>query len=231
MLPKSALCGCLTDGPVEKLKDLLDHPELDLLEWRLDLFLKRYSLKETLDALAMLSALSRHPVVVTNRPKRDGGEFEGPEELRFEILHKAIEAGAEWVDLEDWVAEETVKVFQSQNARILLSHHEFSVTPDRLTLQRFAEAMAKKNPHAIKLAAYACRPEDNLRILEIIPFGQRELGMDVLAFCMGPLGRWSRLVCLLLGSPWTYVQLPGSSPAAEGQFTSKEMRALLKRIE
>ena len=54
--------------------------------------------------------------------------------------------------------------------------------------------------------------------------------MKVLAFAMGPLGRWSRLVSLLLGSPWTYVQLSELSMAAEGQFTAPEMRALLQQL-
>ena len=44
------------------------------------------------------------------------------------------------------------------------------------------------------------------------------------------MGRWSRLVSLLLGSPWAYAQLPELSPAAEGQFTTTEMRMLLSQL-
>lgn len=194
------------------------------------MFLKHHSLEATFAALTSLSAFPRHPVVVTNRPKREGGEFEGPEELRFEILHKAIEAGAEWVDLEGWVDEPTLQSFQAQNARILLSHHDFLGTPDDQSLQRLAETLAEKRPHAIKLATHAQTPEDNLRVLELIPFGQQQLGVEVLAFCMGPLGRWSRLICLLLGSPWTYVQLPELASAAPGQWTATEMRRLLEEL-
>jgi 3-dehydroquinate dehydratase I len=230
MLPKFTLCGCVTDVPVGKLEDVLHHPEVDLLEWRLDVFFRRYALKETLDALGVLSSFPRHPVLSTNRPKAGGGMFEGAEELRLEILHKAIDAGAEWVDLEDQVADGAFQGFRSRNARVLLSHHDFSVTPDRLSLQRLAETMARRRPHAIKIVTYARAPEDNLRLLELIPFGQKELGIDVLAFCMGPQGRWSRAVCLLLGSPWTYVRVPELSPAAEGQLTAAEMRRLLKEL-
>ena len=230
MILKRALCGCLTDVPVAKLRSLLHHPEVDLLEWRLDVFFERHGLNETLEALSVLSAFPRHPVVVTNRPKHEGGAFGGTEALRFEILYRAVEAGAEWVDLEDRLGEAPIEDFQARNAKVLLSHHDFSTTPDRLTLQCFAETMARKKPDAIKIAAYARAPEDNLRVLELIPFGRQELGIQVLAFCMGPLGRWSRMVCLLLGSPWTYVQLPELTPAAEGQFTASEMRLLLKKL-
>jgi 3-dehydroquinate dehydratase type I len=230
MMPKFALCGCVTDVPVGKMRDVLQHPEVDLMEWRLDLFFRRYGLNETLDALGVLSTFPRHPILATNRPKGEGGLFEGTEELRLEILHKAIDAGAEWIDLEERIADGAFQGFRSRNARILLSHHDFSATPDRLSLQRLAETMARRRPHAIKIVTYARTPEDNLRVLELIPFGRQELGIDVLAFCMGPQGRWSRAVCVFLGSPWTYVQLPELSPAAEGQFTLAEMRTLLNRL-
>ena len=228
MIPKAALCGCLTDLPGASLAALLQHPEVDLLEWRLDLFLQRHSLPETREALSNLAASPRHPVVVTNRPTREGGAFEGPESLRLEMLHQAVEVGAEWVDLEAWVDEPTVQGFRGQNARILISHHDFSGTPERMTLQRLAEKMVASRPDAIKVTTTARSPEDNLRVLDLIPFGREQLGVEVLAFCMGPLGRWSRLICLLLGSPWTYVQLPELAPAAPGQWTAAEMRRLLE---
>ncbi len=227
MKPEHALCGCLTDVPAGKLPELFCHPEVDLLEWRLDAFFKRYGLEETIDALSMLSDLPRHPVLATNRTKSEGGLFDGAEHLRLEILGRAVDAGAEWVDLEDRIVESALQRFQSKKARILLSHHDFSGTPDRLSLRRLAKTMAQRKPHAIKITTYARSPEDNLRVLELIPYGRQELGMDVLAFCMGALGSWSRVVSLLLGGPWAYVQLPGLSAAAEGQFTAGQMRSLL----
>lgn len=228
MIPKAALCGCLTDVSGTGLAALLRHPEVDLLEWRLDLFLQHHSLAQTREALSRLAVSRRHPVVATNRPTREGGAFAGPENLRLEILHQAVEAGAEWVDLEAWVDDSTVQGFRGQDTRILISHHDFAATPERLTLQHLAEAAARCRPDAVKIVAYAQTPEDNLRVLDLIPFGRDRLGVEVLAFCMGPLGRWSRLICLLLGSPWTYVQLPELGPAAPGQWTAAEMRRMLK---
>jgi 3-dehydroquinate dehydratase-1 len=230
MISKHALCGCVTDVSPEKLRGLFHHPEVDLLEWRLDIFSMRYGLEETLATLTALSSSPRHPVVATNRPKREGGTFEGTEDQRLDILGKAVEAGAEWVDLEDWVEEGHLRGFSGGKARLLLSHHDFSATPDRLALRRLAETMARRSPAAIKIVTYVRTPEDGLRVLELIPFCRQELGMEVLAFGMGPLGRWSRLVSPLLGSLWAYVQIPELSPAAEGQFTAAEMRALLQRL-
>ena len=60
--------------------------------------------------------------------------------------------------------------------------------------------------------------------------GRDALKVDVVAFCMGPPGRWSRIACLLLGSPWTYVRLVGGAEAAPGQYTALETRALLDML-
>jgi 3-dehydroquinate dehydratase type I len=230
MLPKFALCGCVTDAPVEKIGNVLQHSKLDLMEWRLDVSFRRYGLNETLDALGVLSTTPRHPVLATNRHKAEGGMFEGTEELRLNILHRAVDAGVEWIDLEERVGDAALQGFLSRNVRVLLSHHEMSQTPDRSSLKRLAKSMARRGAHGIKIVTFARAPEDNLRVLELIPLGRQELGVDVLAFCMGPQGRWSRVACVFLGSPWTYVQIPEFSPAAEGQFTATEMRSLLNRL-
>jgi 3-dehydroquinate dehydratase type I len=230
MLPKFALCGCVTDAPVEKLGVVLQHSEVDLMEWRLDVFFRRYGLNETLDALGALSTAPRHPVLATNRHQAEGGMFEGTEELRLEILHRAIDAGVEWIDVEERIADAALQGFLSRNVRVLLSHHDVSATPDRSSLKRLAKSMARRGVHGIKIVTFARTPEDNLSVLGLIPFGRQELGVDVVAFCMGPQGRWSRAACLFLGSPWTYVQVPDLSPAAEGQFTAAEMRLVLNRL-
>ena len=230
-MKRRVLCGCLVDAPVEQAADTLRHPAIDMVEWRLDAYIDRYSIEETTEALALLSAPARHPVLATNRPKREGGAFEGSEEARLEILRKAALAGAEWVDLEADVSLDQLQWFKSRGTRIVISHHEFERTPDRESLQTTLGAMAQTGAHVVKIATRANSPQDNLRVLELIAFGRKEFGVDVIAFCMGQHGRWSRPAGLLLGSPWTYVQLPGQSAAAPGQFTAHEMRTVLDLLD
>jgi 3-dehydroquinate dehydratase type I len=209
---------------------MLRHPELDLIEWRLDLFSVQHTWEKTLDALSVLSDVERHPVLAANRLKAQGGAFEGPESFRVDVLKRAVAAGAEWVDLEEETSEDVLNWFKAKDVKLLLSHHDFSGTPDLSTLKHKVSGMAQRGVQAAKIATYASTPEDNLRVLELIAFGRRELGIDVIGFCMGPLGRWSRVVSLLLGSLWTYVQLPGQSGSAPGQFTPSEIRVLLEGL-
>ncbi len=223
---KPSLCGCLVQTSRQELTKALDHPGLSLLEWRLDIFMTAHSMQETVEALELLREPRRLPVLVTNRPTREGGLFTGTEEERTGILEKAVEAGAEWVDLEMDVCRETVARFQSLGARVLLSHHDFSSTPDDGVLREWAEEMAAYRPEALKIVTQARSPADNLRVLGLIGWAHEALHQLPIAFCMGPLGRWSRLACLLLGSPWTYVQLPGQNAAAPGQLRMDDVNLL-----
>lgn len=224
------LCGCLVDLMPADVPRYLRSPEVGMLEWRLDLSCRKAGVTMVESGLQLLGRSPRHPVLATNRPVREGGAYEGTESKRLEILRKALDSGAEWVDLEHDSSEETVRAFRVAGARVLLSHHDFTATPDASALRRLAERLALKGPDAIKIVTHAVHPEDNLRVLSLIPFIQHELGRDALAFCMGPVGRWSRPVSLILGSPWTYVQLTALSAAAPGQFSAREMREALAAL-
>jgi 3-dehydroquinate dehydratase type I len=231
-VPRSVrLCGCLVDLSPGEVPAHFRNPEVDMLEWRMDLSCRKTSVEAVEAALSHLADSDRLPVLATHRPVREGGSFDGPEEGRLALLQKAAAAGADWVDLEHDVSRETVDIFRSRGARVLLSHHDFYATPDASSLRSLVNLLASKGPHAIKIVTLAQHPEDNLRVLELIAFARDAFDLEAVAFCMGPLGKWSRAVSLLLGSPWTYVQLSGLGAAAPGQYTAKEMRALLFALE
>jgi 3-dehydroquinate dehydratase type I len=132
------------------------------------------------------------------------------------------------VDLEEDVPAAEVAALRSQGARVMVSHHDFAGTAGRRRLHAKALALAASGPDCIKIATTCRKPGDVLKVLELIPFGQATLKTAVIAFAMGALGRWSRVACLLLGSPWSYVKLPGQPAAAPGQLTPTEVRALWK---
>jgi len=216
---KPAFCGCFFGGSLSELRSALKRPELALLEWRLDAFQTTHSWEETFQALEILRERRRMPILVTNRPVCQGGLFSGDETDRLGLLLKAAELGADWVDLERDVPAESVSRFRKYGARIVMSHHDFSYTPDAGTLRGWALAMARLEPGVLKIVTRAQQPEDCLRVLHLIPWARRKLHRPLIAFCMDPVGSWSRLACLTLGSPWTYVQLPGQTAAAPGQLS------------
>jgi 3-dehydroquinate dehydratase type I len=206
----------------------LNHPEVDMIEWRLDSFSSSRSWDQLQRLVMLLKAGPRHPVLATNRPQRMGGSFQGKETRRLKLLEQAVVGGAEWVDLESDLDRTVYEAFRDSPARIVLSHHDFSGTPDRNSLAGLLETMARHGPDVIKIVTQAQAPQDNLRVLELIDSGRKQYGLEMIAFCMGALGRWSRPVSLLLGSPWAYVPLPGRPAAAPGQLVAEQMRDFLE---
>jgi len=225
--PSLKLCGCLMDASPGGLTAIISHCEVDLVEWRLDSLINNRGLETTLELLSLLPSLRAIPMLATNRHRLDGGLFDGSDEERLQILARAAETGFQWIDLEERLDAGMVGNFRATGRHILISYHDFNGTPPSSVLRGKIEKMAKMNPDAIKVVTLARCHEDNMRVLELIGFGKRELDVDVIAFCMGPSGRWSRAVSLLLGSPWTYVRMAGQGESAPGQVTAREIRELM----
>jgi 3-dehydroquinate dehydratase I len=226
--PMVGICGCLLDCTPEDFPGYLNYPGIDILEWRIDEFSRKFPEDRLNLFLKALSQSPRHPVIATNRPLREMGSFEGPDDLRLQMLSEAARSGADWIDLEHDVAQERITDFRKHDTKILVSWHNPAETPARLVLRSRLEKMCKTEADALKIVTTARTEEDNLRVLELIPLARREFDIDLIAFCMGPLGAWSRLVSVLLGSPWTYARIPGQATAAPGQFTVAQVRDLLE---
>ena len=76
----------------------------------------------------------RVPAVVTCRPTWEGGRFDGTEEERARILARALELGAEFVDVEWRAAQRSNGVTSPASsrrdpARVVVSSHDFDGVP------------------------------------------------------------------------------------------------------
>jgi 3-dehydroquinate dehydratase/shikimate dehydrogenase len=160
--------------------------DVDLVELRLDGV-------ADVDVRGALSG-RRLPVIVTCRPTWEGGRFEGSEERRQAVLMEALDAGAEYVDVE-WRAGFTA-VAGKDPARVILSSHDFGGVPADLTAR--AAAMRQAGASLIKIAVTATRLSDALPLLDIARTG------DAVVIAMGDAGVPSRLLATRFGSRWTY---------------------------
>jgi len=226
----TGICGCLAECSAEEFPVWLQYPDVDLIEWRMDLFAAKFTSGQMGFFLRALSRRPRLPVIATNRPLREMGAFSGREDLRLGMLEEAVKSGAEWIDLEHDSDIGCVAAFREAGARVLLSWHSPEGTPPGDVLRARLESMSMKGADALKIVTMARTHEDNLRVLELIPLSGKQFGVDLIAFCMGPAGTWSRIASVFLGSPWTYAQFEGRSATAPGQLTVPEMRDLIRRI-
>src|SRR3954469_18356192 len=74
------------------------------------------------------------PAIVTCRPLREGGMFDGSEEERLRILARAQALGAEFVDIEwDLPAEQRAPFVAARAGRgVIVSRHDFQGVPGDL---------------------------------------------------------------------------------------------------
>ena len=141
------------------------------------------------------------PVIATNRLAAEGGRWTGTEADRLDLLSQALNLGVTCLDVE-LAADAGFRreVWERRGkTRLILSWHDFAGTPDAARLEAVLDEMLASEADVVKLVALAREPADNLRMLSLIPRAKAQ-GKEVIAFCMGPLGKWSRIAAPLLGS-------------------------------
>ncbi len=172
------------------------------------------------------------PVICTNRLAGEGGRWTGSEAERRRLLEDCLTYGVEFLDLELAAEAAWRREVRERRGRtkIILSWHDFSGTPERSQLEAVLEKMLAEDADILKLVAYARQPEDNLRVLSLIPKA-RAAGREIIAFCMGPLGKWSRMVAPFLGSYLTFAPFSKKGASAPGQLTVNEIKDLWRTLK
>lgn len=194
---------------LRKRRDQVSHA--DLVELRLDL-VRDPDVAAALDGRML-------PAIVTCRPAWQGGGFTGSEEERAQLLARALELGAEYVDVE-WRSEVEALLKSTGGRRIVLSAHDFGGVPPDLREQ--LQAMRATGAEVVKIAVMAHGLADNARLLKLaVPETPTAL------VAMGDAGFPSRALASRLGACWTYAgdgvapgQLPASIMHDEFAFSS-----------
>jgi 3-dehydroquinate dehydratase / shikimate dehydrogenase len=180
--------------------------DADLVELRLD------SVADPNVAAAI--AGRRRPVIVTCRPRWEGGAFNGSEEARRRILAEALELGAEYVDIEMRAGFDDL-VAREGGRRIVLSHHDFAGMPSDLT--GLVQAMRATGAGVTKIAVRTASLSDCVSLRDL---GSRlRPGADLVLIGMGDFGIATRVLAGRFGSRWTYAGPIG----AVGQLSADAM--------
>jgi 3-dehydroquinate dehydratase/shikimate dehydrogenase len=209
------LCETVTGGTMTGLLAARDAATAgDMVELRLD----------GVAGLDVAGALHgrRKPAVVTCRAAWEGGRFDGTDEERRRIVARALEAGAEYVDVEwralqashagsDAAAAAWAALVATAPDRVVLSAHDFSGVPPDLDGQ--VRSMRASGAGVIKVAYAAARLTDTLPLRGIAAAGR------AVVIGMGDAGLPSRLLASRYGSLWTY----GGNAVAPGQIPAAQM--------
>lgn len=217
---KYKTCVSIGEKTPTKIKQVLKIAlkKSDYVEVRLD-FLKIEQIPETLEIIKK----DLNKIVCTLRPKTEGGKFPGNEKERIAILKLIAEYSPFLLDVEyNTLKKDTslVKYLKSTNTKLLVSWHDFKKTPSTAELKKKLNQMSKFSSN-VKIVSTAKSTKDSTRMLELY---SKKGKNNLISFAMGDFGRISRILCLYLGSPYTYVSL--GKAIAPGQFSVDEIKKI-----
>jgi len=142
------------------------------------------------------------------------------------IFKHALTLKPVYVDLDcelpSGVLKEVTQWVKNEGLILMLSYHNFTETPELDELNEVIYQLKAEGADVVKIACMANSEEDNLTIMDLYTQHPR-----LVAFCMGDLGRESRVTALFYGEKMTYVAPTESELVAPGQWTYAELSEIL----
>ena len=217
-MKRPRICAAIVDNDLSAIKGV--EPFIDLYEVRIDLIGN--------DWLEVIQKLKK-PWIACNRLADEGGRWEGNETSRVAELLKAIELGADIIDIELRTKnlDEVVRLIKKR-AKCLLSFHDLAGTPPLDSLKEIIERQLAVGADICKVVTTASNFDDNLTVLQLITeFSELAIG----SFAMGPLGSGRRVLCPLAGGYFTYASIEAGRESASGQITVRDLGKLYGMVE
>ena len=216
---KYKTCVAIAENNPKKLATIVKNAlkKSDFVEIRFD-FLDPNDIPNTLELVK--KQLVR--CVCTLRPKSEGGQFTGSENERKSIIKLIAEYNPFLLDVEFNTLKKDQKLRQylkKSKTVILVSWHDFKKTPNIKKLNSTLKEMRKFSNH-VKIVTVAKSINDTSNILSLY---NKSSKIKLIAFAMGEEARFSRILCLHLGSPFTYVSL--GKAIASGQFSLNDIKS------
>lgn len=208
-----------TEEAIEKISKAEEYA--DVYEIRLDL-MDSYRLDSIIKS-------AEKPVIVTCRSEKEGGKSKADPSDVVNRLIMAAEEGADYIDVElsmpDALKQKVIK--NSRDSRIIISSHIIENTPSMNDLKSLLNESILAGGDIVKIVSTAKKWEDNLRMLELVNRA-REEDINIISFCMGSMGRISRVCSLIMGGYLTFVSLDSGQESAPGQMTVHEMKKAIE---
>lgn len=207
------ICVSIQGKTKDEIFDILDRPEIEMAEIRMD----RCRLSDA--DVEELFSCTDVPLIATFRLAglRDFS-------LAEHKLSIAIDAGAKYADVEIEapapMGKRLSRLARERGTILIRSYHNFDCTPPVEELREMAERCRRFGGEVVKIAVTAQSPDDVSVVRSLYDEGD---GSRLVAFCMGSRGVESRLQCLGWGAPFTYASLSLGEEAAEGQIPVSEM--------
>ncbi|QQS51545.1 MAG: type I 3-dehydroquinate dehydratase [Bacteroidota bacterium] len=163
------------------------------------------------------------PLIATCRPDSMS------ESQQYKLLHRAIVAGAKYVDIEleasDEQRQRIVDLARRHECKVIISYHNYSETPGMRELFEIIDSCFAKGADIAKLATMVHNRVDNARLMSLYSDSR-----PLVAIGMGEEGKLSRVMAPLLGASFTFAAADGEVGTAPGQISYSDMKAIMAEL-
>ncbi len=225
------LTGKTTTEIIEQLEVVLTHSP-DVIEWRADFFQDLAHTDVVLQIIKDYKKMTETPLLFTIRAEHEGGEeITLTEQEKVQLLSDVCKKSA--VDLVDYetsneekYVQEVRSVSKEAGKTLILSYHNFTLTPDNDELMKRAKQVVALDGDIAKFAVMPKSKEDVFRLLEMTKAIDEALDVPVITMSMGDIGGLSRIVGWAYGSVLTFGV--GVELSAPGQMPVKRLREAIQ---
>lgn len=206
----------------------------DLIEWRIDFFEDIGNSRAVIDtALAIRQATgAQHiPVLLTRRNATEGGQTLTIDETAVIAIYTAA-CEARCIELIDYELSNAPagidalrKVSRANGIGMIMSYHNFQMTPDAATLDAKFAAAARLGADVGKVAVMPQNEHDVLALLAATSRAREAHDLSLISMSMGSIGSLSRIMGWAYGSAATFAV--GKSCSAPGQIAIEDLRTAL----
>jgi len=218
------ICACIAKKTPEECIKVIKNLDTELIEHRMDFM-------DEIKGLEEIYNVSKVPVIATNRSTACGGHFNESEEKRIEHLLTAIDTGCTMIDIEietdDELKRDVIDHAKKNNCGVIISMHDFKGTPQREELDRIMYMEKEQGADIGKIVTTAHCLEDCRVILDLLSGAKKE-NFPLIAFTMGELGIFTRIIAPLYGAPFMYASV--EEPTGSGQLSLVTLRKIQKEL-
>jgi 3-dehydroquinate dehydratase I len=230
---KAAIVAVILENPVETSKKAAAMGA-DALEVRLDL-LGIKDLEKAAVTIREIKSKTHLPVIITNRPRNEGGKWEGRETERIRLIIGllSLNNGPDAVDIELSVnideRDNVVKTAKTHGRTVIISAHDFSKTPSFKEMKKTINEAFLAGADIAKIAVMPHSMRETLDLLAVT-LDARDAGRTVCTIAMGKLGKHTRLIAPFYGSVLTYASVESTMSAAPGQLQVDEIKKVMELL-
>ncbi|MCK5136083.1 MAG: type I 3-dehydroquinate dehydratase [Bacteroidales bacterium] len=146
------------------------------------------------------------------------------------LLKACMDLGASFIDIElessPGYASELIYHAQECATDVIVSYHNFGMTPDRDELRGIMDKCYKLGGNIAKIATTVNSREDLNSLLSMYELPGRKVVIG-----MGGPGRITRVMAPYLGAEFTFASIGGGGETAPGQMTVSQLNDIYKVID